>query len=133
MMSFDAPNREVCTVARLSTNTPLQALVLLNDPQFVEASRAFGAKMMVRPGDLDEKLTFAFEQATARPPTSDELDIIRGTFERELKRYQKDPKQAAQYLRIGESDQAFLEVTEHAAWASVAMLLLNLSETITKG
>ena len=133
MMSFDAPNREVCTVARLSTNTPLQALVLLNDPQFVEASRAFGAKMMVRPGDLDEKLTFAFEQATARPPTSDELDIIRGTFERELKRYQKDPKQAAQYLRIGESDQAFLEVTEHAAWASVGMLLLNLSETITKG
>ena len=133
MMSFDAPNREVCTVARLSTNTPLQALVLLNDPQFVEASRAFGAKIMMRPGDLDEKLTFAFEQATARPPSSDELKIIRRTFERELKRYQKDPKQAAQYLRIGESDQAFLEVTEHAAWASVGMLLLNLSETITKG
>jgi len=133
MMSFDAPNREVCTVTRLSTNTPLQALVLLNDPQFVESSRAFGARIMMRSGDLDDKLTFAFERATARPPTSDELDIIRGTFERELKRYQKNPKQAAQYLRIGESDRTVIEVSEHAAWASVGMLLLNLSETITKG
>ena len=134
MISFDAPNREICSVRRLATNTPIQALVLLNDPQFVEASRAFGQRIMINGGSTtDERIRFAFETVVAREPRPAEAELVLQTYQRELQRFQQDPAAAEAYLRIGEADRADLPADEHAAWSAVAMLLLNLSETITKG
>ncbi len=134
MISFDAPNREVCTVRRSVTNTPLQALVLLNDPQFVEASRALGQRIMLEGGsDVEERIRFAFRTVLSRGPDSRETDLVRRSLRRELERFQQDPKAAEAYLSIGETDRdASLLAEEHAAWSTVAMLLLNMSETITK-
>ncbi|MDG2380645.1 MAG: PSD1 and planctomycete cytochrome C domain-containing protein [Pirellulaceae bacterium] len=134
MISFDAPNREICTVRRLTTNTPLQALVLLNDPQFVESSRALGQKIILQGGsDLEAKIRFAFAAVVAREPLPAEAKLVQQAFQREFHRFQENPSAAHAYLQIGESDFGDLPVAEHAAWSSVAMLLLNLSETITKG
>ena len=134
MAAFDAPNREVCTVTRPHTNTPLQALVLLNDVQFVEAARAFAQRILQR--DLDDdrsRLEWAFMEALARPPADEELDLLVNALERERRRYREDPEAAAGFVRVGESprDQD-LDETEHAAWGQLASLLLNLSETITR-
>ncbi|MEZ4702295.1 MAG: PSD1 and planctomycete cytochrome C domain-containing protein [Rhodothermales bacterium] len=134
MVTFDAPNREMCTVTREVTNTPLQALVLLNDPQFVEASRAFGQRIALAPGDVDARLALAFEMATSRLPNREELAILKHRFEEELAAYRNAPADAEALLSIGESprDRA-LDAPEHAAWTTVASLILNLSETVTKG
>ncbi len=139
MISFDAPNRELCTLHRQTTNTPLQALVLLNDPQFVEASRAFAERILNEgPGkdrkDIEVKIRFAFELATARVPTPQEIGILKQTYLRNLKQYRKYPDRALATLRVGESDRGLqFDPAEHAAWTNVASLILNLSETITKG
>jgi hypothetical protein len=143
MVSFDAPNRELCTLQRQTTNTPLQALVLLNDPQFVEASRAF-AERILRQGprlgshgsslNIDARIRFAFELATARNPTQKEVDILAQAYQQRLKQYQAQPARALAILQVGESDRdTSLDPAEHAAWTGVANLILNLSETITKG
>jgi hypothetical protein len=134
MVNFDAPSREICTVRRSVTNTPLQALVLLNDPQFVEASRAFGQRIMLEGGSTEaERIRFAFRTVTSRWPDSRETELLHRTFRRELARFQQDPQAAEAYLAIGETDRdASLLLEQHAAWSTVAMLLLNMSETITK-
>ncbi len=135
MISFDAPNREICAVQRSTTNTPLQALVLLNDPQFVEAGRVFAARILREAGsEMDERLRFAFETATARLPSERELRVLRRTLARERARFAADPAAAEARLQVGESDRdPQLDPVEHAAWTSVAILILNLSETITRG
>jgi len=135
MVSFDAPSRELCVMRRSATNTPLQALVLLNDPQFVEASRALAQRILREgPEDTEAKIAFAFELATARPPTSQELSIFRDAYHRALEEFQSNPKRALVYLQVGESDRdSKIDPAEHAAWTSVASMILNLSETITKG
>jgi mono/diheme cytochrome c family protein len=134
MITFDAPTREVCTVQRSSTNTPLQSLVLLNDPQFVEASRALAQRILREaPADTDARLQFAFEVVLGRPASDRELAIVRRAYERERARYAADPNAAREYLSIGESYRdGQLPPEEHAAWASVGSLLLNLSETVTR-
>jgi mono/diheme cytochrome c family protein len=133
MTTFDAPNREVCVVARPSTTTPLQALVLLNDTQFVEASRAFAERILRRPGNDRQRLAWAFLEAVGRPVSETELDVLVASLARERQRYAAAPEAADAFLRNGESrrDEA-LPVVEHAAWGAVASLLLNLSETITR-
>ena len=133
LAAFDAPNREVCTVSRANTTTPLQALVLLNDVQFVEAARAFAERALGQPGDDAARLKWAFATCLTREPKAKELEVLAGALGRERKRYAKDPAAAEAYLRSGESPRdARLAATEHAAWAQVASLLLNLSETITR-
>jgi hypothetical protein len=135
MVSFDAPNREICTMERSTTNTPLQALVLLNDPQFVEASRALAQRILTAgPDDVEERIAFAFELATTRLPTSQETALLKQAFARELQEFQTNPERARQYLQVGESRRdSRLDPAEHAAWTGVSSLILNLSEVITKG
>ncbi|NOY43120.1 MAG: DUF1553 domain-containing protein [Planctomycetes bacterium] len=135
MVSFDAPNRELCVLKRATTNTPLQALVLLNDPQFVEASRAL-AERVIRQGPkrVAGRIAFAFELATARLPTEQETQILEQAYHRAVKEFQSDPSRAKKFLGVGESDRdKQIDLAEHAAWTSVGSVILNLSETITKG
>ncbi|CAN5250092.1 PSD1 and planctomycete cytochrome C domain-containing protein [soil metagenome] len=131
MATFDAPSRETCTVGRESTNTPLQALVLLNDPQFVEAARNFAARILAIPEP--DRLDFAFRQALSRVPRPHEAEVIRAALGRERAYYEAHPGDAAALLQIGESPtDPGLPAVEHAAWTAVAQLVLNLSETITR-
>jgi len=133
MAAFDAPNRETCVVARSSTNTPLQALVLLNDPQYVEAARAFAERILRRPGGDAERLEWAFLEAVSRSPQPAELAILQRALARERAAFRADPAAAAALLRAGESPRdARLDPREHAAWAQTAALLLNLGEVLTR-
>ena len=134
MVTFDAPTRELCTMQRVPTNTPLQSLVLLNDPQFVEAARAFAERILREgPEDVEGRIAFAFETALARPPSEREAAILKRAYERELADWQSRKSDAEKVLSVGESrrDQQ-IDVAEHAAWQQLATLILNLSETITK-
>jgi hypothetical protein len=132
--TFDAPEREFCQVRRPQTNTPLQALVLLNDPTYVEASRKLGERMMREGGTgVDERLAYAFRLATARPPAAGELKTLRETFDRRLAEYRSKPEAAAKLLSVGESGRdAALDAPELAAYTTLASVLLNLDEVITK-
>jgi hypothetical protein len=133
MAAFDAPNRETCTVYRSPTTTPLQALVLLNDVQFVEAARAFAERIISHSTDETENLRWAFQECVSRPPTNAELTVLTNALHRERTRYAANPTAAEKYLANGESPRnEQIPPAEHAAWAQVAALLLNLSETITR-
>jgi hypothetical protein len=133
MVAFDAPNREICTVARPSTTTPLQALVLLNDTQFVEAARAFAERVLKQAGDDEARLRWAFEECTSRGPSKAEINVLTGSLARERAHYAKHTAAAKKYLMTGESlrDES-IPVSEHAAWSQIAALLLNMSETVTR-
>jgi hypothetical protein len=133
MVAFDAPNREVCTVTRGNTTTPLQALVTLNDTQFVEASRALGERLAKRPGDDAAKLRWAFLEVLSREPSAQELAITTKALARERARYAANPTRAQSVLAVGEAPRdAALPANEHAAWMQVATLLFNLSEAVTR-
>jgi hypothetical protein len=131
---FDAPEREFCQVRRPQTNTPLQALVLLNDPTYLEASRKIAERMMREGGGaIDERIVFAFHLATARAPSADELKVLRETFDRRLAEFKAKPEAATELLSIGESKRdEKLDVGELAAYTTVASMVLNLDEVITK-
>ena len=133
MAAFDAPNREVCTIARGNTTTPLQALVTLNDPQFVEAARAFAQRILTHGGSDDAKLRWAILEATSRELKPSELPILQSALRRERQRYTarlNDPEAA---LSVGESlRDSSIPAPEHAAWMQIAALILNLSETVTR-
>ena len=135
MLTFDAPTREVCTITRERTNTPLQALVLLNDPQFVEAGRALAERIMKEAGpSVAGRLAFAYEEVTGQEADSYTMSLLTRRFEEEHETFRADHSSAARYLSVGESRYDLeLDAAEHAAWAVVASLLLNLSETITRG
>ena len=133
MVTFDAPNREVCTISRSNTTTPLQALVTLNDVQFVEAARGFAQRIIRRGGDDSARIRWAFLEAVSRPPSAKELALVGKALARERTRYAADPGRALQVLSPGESARdATIPPTEHAAWMQIATLLLNLSETVTR-
>jgi hypothetical protein len=134
LLAFDAPTREECTVERPRSNTPQQALVLLNDPTYVEAARAL-AERMVREGGKgpDERIQFAYRQALTRPAAAAEVELLRGVYEKHLREYQADAKAADGLLRVGQRPLPVdLPAAELAAWTSVARVVLNLHETITR-
>jgi Protein of unknown function (DUF1553)/Protein of unknown function (DUF1549)/Domain of unknown function (DUF4375)/Concanavalin A-like lectin/glucanases superfamily/Planctomycete cytochrome C len=129
MATFDAPNREVCVARRATTNTPLQALVLMNDPTYVEAARKLAERMMLE----RDRLAFAFKCAVARPPTETEQRILMRLYTDALARFQADPAAAKKLLAVGESARAtWTNNAELAAWTTVASTILNLDETISK-
>jgi len=133
MAAFDAPEREFCVVRRSRTNTPLQALVLLHDPQFVEAARHLGRRMMAGEGDVDRRLTYGFRICFARQPSAEERSALRELHAQQLARYRDDEAAALQLLSVGESPRdETLDPARHAAWTGVARSLMNLSEFVTK-
>ena len=134
MMTFDATDRETCTVRTTRTNTPLQALNLMNDVTYLEASRKLAERMMKEGGvNPRERIDYAFRLATARPVKSHESEILLDTFQQFQDSYLKDPEAAVQFLSEGESERdKTLDPAELASYTSVASLILNLDETVTK-
>jgi len=133
MATFDAPEREFCLVRRSRTNTPLQAFVMLHDPQFIEAARHLAKHMMGASKKREDQLEHGFRLTTSRLPNEREKSVLKGLFKERLAFYNNEPKAAKALLSVGESRrQENLPEVEHAAWITVARALLNLSETITK-
>jgi mono/diheme cytochrome c family protein len=133
LRAFDAPTREECSVERPRSNTPQQALVLLNDPAFVEAARAL-AEQVLRAGPDDEaRARFAFRRVLGRPATADELKVLLPLVVRHREQYRGDKQAALDLLHTGARPvPADLDVTELAAWTSACRVILNLHETITR-
>lgn len=134
MATFDAPSREECTVNRVNSNTPLQALVLLNDPVFLEASRVFAGKILSLGGrSLDQRLDWAFLRALSRKPSPEERNILAGLYRKSSSHFRAAPADARKFLRVGEAPvPAALPAPELAAMTTVARAILNLHETITR-
>ncbi len=135
MSTFDAPSREYCVVRRSSTNTPLQALVMLHDPQFVEAARFLGKRMLDSGRTtVESKIAFGFQCCTSRQPTEAELKVLVDTYDRRLKQYEADSSAADRTLGVGGIKIADVKNrAELAALTQVARVLMNLSEFLTKG
>ena len=134
MTIFDAPNREICTVKRESTNTPLQALVLLNDPQFVEAARALACRLGSKYGDdFETIINSGFLLALTREVSQKELEILERLYEQQLQHFSEKPEELSNYLAVGD-----FKVPEHlnkkkiAALAVVCSTILNMDEAYTK-
>ena len=134
MLIFDADPRGICNVKRQSTNTPLQALVLLNDPQFLTASRALALRMMKNGGKNTElRIEYAFRSATSRKPTAREMEILQDLFLIEKNEFEEHPDRAIAFIEdieIKSTDE--LKVSELAAYAVIASTVLNLSESLQK-
>ena len=134
LTTFDAPNREQFCARRERSNTPLQALQLLNDVQHFEAARGLATRMLTEGGrTAEERIRFAYHAVLARTPAGEELSVVRSALDRFLARYQDDPESASKAVAFGESKApAGLKSTELAAYALVANLILNLDETVTR-
>ncbi len=134
MLTFDAAGRETCVVRQSRTNTPLQALTLMNDVTYVEAARQLAQRVMHHGCcSPDDRLIFAFRLVLARPPQTSELDILRRNFDHHLSRFRAEPAAAEELLTIGESPRdSKLDAAELAAYTAVANLILNLDEAVTK-
>ncbi len=134
MSTFDAPDREVCTVRRPRTNTPLQALVLLNDPTYLEAARHLAERVLGAVQKEDERLALIFRIATGRKAEKKELSILQAVFIDQLARYKASEPAAVALLKAGDSAYSTRWTpAELAAWTLVASTVLNLDETVTKG
>ncbi len=132
--TFDAPSREVCTFLRQRTQTPLQSLVLMNDPSYVEAARGLAERVLrEEPKDHDKRLVRAFRHTLGRVPQSDETAVLQKTYAQQLTHFLEDPEAAKALLKVGDSPLPEpANPAELAAMTAVANVLLNLNETITK-
>ncbi|MBV6433435.1 MAG: hypothetical protein IANPNBLG_03613 [Bryobacteraceae bacterium] len=132
LSTFDAPDREKCIARRTRTNTPLQALVLMNDPTYIEAARALAEKVIAQgKRDAASRVRMAFEMAAARTPGTQEVKLLAGLAKKEEETFQRNPEEAKKLLEVGES-RASGNAAELAAWTTVASAILNLDEVITK-
>lgn len=134
MLAFDAPFRESCTLRRPRTNTPLQALNLLNDPTYVEAARFLADRMLTESGtELESQLDYGFRLVLARPPLPAELSLLANGYRRSLREFETDPAAADQLLNVGaRRSPGHLSATQLAAMTVVASSILNLDETVTR-
>lgn len=134
MQAFDAPSREECTVERPRSNIPQQALVLLNDPVYVEAARVLAERIVQEGGDSPEdRIVWAWRVVTSREPEPREIEIVKSIFDKHAAEYAADQKAAEQLLSVGNRPYSGeLNAGELAAWTSVARVLLNLHETINR-
>ncbi len=134
MTIFDAPTREKCMVERPRTNTPLQALVTLNDPQFTEAARNLAQRMIKEGGQTaQDRVTYGYRLVAARKPKPIVANILVAAYNEELENFKKNTEAADKLLDVGESKRdETINNAEHAAWTIVASMLLNLDEVITR-
>jgi hypothetical protein len=134
LAAFDASSREECTVDRPRTSTPQQALVLLNDPTYVEAARALAARIIEQGGTTtDERLQYSFRQVLTRAPRPDEIAVLAALLEKHRAEFVADPQAAEKLQSVGDwKPPAIASPIELAAWTSVSRVLLNLHETITR-
>ena len=133
MEVFNAPARELCTVQRERTNTPLQALTLMNDPQFLEAARHFATNALKASKHADDRINFMTMRALARNFTSEERELILSSLRAYQDAYKDDPQSAKELIVIGDSPpDETLPPSALASWTMVASQILNFDETITK-
>ena len=134
LLTFDASSREECTVSRFNSNTPLQALVLLNDPIFVEAARVFAENILRHGGrSFNQRLEWALRRALSRPPAPAERKILADLHRKSLGRFRADPGGAQELIHVGEAAlPKGVNPAELAAMTTVARAILNLHETITR-
>jgi hypothetical protein len=134
MLLFDAPSREICTVKRSRTNTPLQALTLLNEITYVEAARKLAERMLTEGGATPEaRIRFAFRWVASRQPTNEEVNLLVTGLHEDLARFQQHADAAKQLVTLGESNTAAkLDPAELAAYTLTANVLLNLDEVVTR-
>jgi mono/diheme cytochrome c family protein len=132
LLAFDAPTREECTAERPVSNSPQQALTLLNDPMFVEAARKFGERIVKEGGESKSgRIEYAFRLALSREPTAEEAIVLAGFAERQLETFEADPDAADAFINVGAAaPDASLDPIELAAWSNVGRAILNLHETI---
>lgn len=133
MLAFDAPSREECTAERARSNIPQQALVLLNDPQFVEASRGFATRILESGDGVGDRIDKAWKMAVSRSPSSRERSILRQVYDDQLERFEKDPAAVEAFLGIGATPlPEGLSKPELAAWTQVARTILNAYEVTSR-
>lgn len=135
MMTLDASSRDLCTVQRQETNTPLQALVLLNDPQFIEAAKILALQALDKSEQsMTARITYLFRKASSRLPDTAELEILEKYLNEELIKFKRSPDLAAAYLQVGNYKyKTEVEESEFAAYTMVANAILNLDEVISRG
>jgi hypothetical protein len=133
-MFFDVANRQTCSVKTTITNTPLHALVTLNETTFVESARVLAQLALEKGGTTDaERLSFAFQRVTARKPTPAEVKVLVSALEKQQKLFAADRTAALKLLKVGESPRnEKLDAVEHAALAAVCLMMLNLDEALNK-
>ena len=133
MTTFDVSNREVCEVRRLRTNTPLQALVTLNDPVFVEAAQALARKVMKNGDDRKGRIVLAFRSVLIRPPGESEIDALNDLYTETFQHFQVDPE-SAEKLAVDPLNpvREGTDLIELATWTTIANVILNLDEALTK-
>jgi len=131
MMNFDTSERNLCTIKRQSTATPLQALVLMNDPQFVEAARILGERMILEGGDSeDARIRFGFRTLTGREPSAENVEVLERLLAQERKRFANDASASAKLASVGEFKvHAGLNAREVAAFTTVASTIMNFDAT----
>ena len=133
MMNFDSPNREQCSVFENRTNSPLQALDLMNDVTFVEASRKYAERMIAEGGATpDSRIDYGYKLLLSRAPSAKQKQILLTTEARMAADFHNDPAAAKEFLQQGESPIARKDPGDLAAWTSIASLMLNMDEAITK-
>jgi len=134
MLAFDAPSREECAAERTRSNIPQQALVLLNDPSYVEASRAFGLRIVKEGGkETHDRITWAWRQALDRDPRAEEIQALVDLQAKLKADYERDRSAAGTFLKIGQGPAPEgVDLAELASWVHVARAILNLHETITR-
>jgi hypothetical protein len=133
LLVFDAPSREECTAERARSNTPLQSLVLLNDPSYVEAARAFAEVVLRAEGDDSRKLDLAFRRALSRPITPEESELLTKLLQSQIDHYRQHPEAAKELLMTGARPSATdIDPVVLAGWTTVARAILNLHEVISR-
>jgi hypothetical protein len=133
MLIFDASNRDQCEVQRVRTNTPLQALVMMNDPQMIEGSRVLAENLTLEKGTIDEKLQKAFRKVLCRLPKEKEMAILKQYYENEAGLLKKDPKRAERLLNIGEyKHEPLKDKASAAALMQTIQMLYNMEEAIMR-
>jgi hypothetical protein len=133
MLVMDGSNRDQCEVKRMRTNTPLQALVLLNDPVVLESSRVFAERLAQKNSTIEEKAIEAFRSIVARAPKPEELKVLLTYYEEVKKGFDQSPEKAREFIAVGEYPQTEIkDVASVAALMQVVHTIFNLEESITK-